>query len=85
MEKDSLMRAEQTVSEMAQEVLSRQARAMARRTGGPFVEALAAVLETPAGHQLEELRGAPHQHEEARHRQAKLLFERVSEQAGHPV
>ena len=79
------MRAEQTVSEMAQEVLRRQARGMARRTGGPFVEALEAVLETPAGKQLEELRCGSHQDEEARYWQANLLFERVSEQAGHPV
>ena len=50
------MRAEQTVNEMAQEVLSRQARAQAQRTGEPLVEALEAVLETPAGRQLEELR-----------------------------
>jgi hypothetical protein len=79
------MRAEQTVSEMAQEILSRQARALARQTGEPLLEALAAVLETPAGRQLEELRGGAHQHEEARYWQAKLLFERASEQAGHPI
>jgi hypothetical protein len=79
------MRAEQTVKEMAQEVLSRQAMALARRTGGPFVEALEAVLETPAGRQLEELRCGPHQDEETRSWQANLLFERVSEQAGHSV
>ena len=79
------MRAEQTVKEMAQEVLSRQAMALAQRTGGPFVEALEAVVETPAGRQLEELRCGPHQHEEARYWQANLLLKRVSEQAGHPV
>jgi hypothetical protein len=79
------MRAEQTVNEMAQEVLSRQARALTQRTGEPFVEALEAVLETPAGRQLEELRSGPHQHEEARYWQANLLFERVSEQAVDPV
>jgi hypothetical protein len=79
------MRTEQTVDEMAQEILWRQARVLARQTGEPFVEALAAVLETPAGHQLEELRCGPHQHEEARYWQAKLLFERASEQAGHPI
>ncbi len=79
------MRAEQTVKEMAQEVLSRQAMALARRTGGPFVEALEAVLETPAGRQLEELRIGAHQNEEALYWQANLLFERVSEQAGHPI
>jgi hypothetical protein len=78
------MRAEQTVNEMAQEVLTRQARVLARRTGEPLVEALEAVVETPAGRQLEELRSGPHQDEEARYWQANLLFERVSEQAGDP-
>jgi hypothetical protein len=79
------MRAEQTVSEMAQVVLSRQASSHAQRTGETLDEALEAVLETQAGMQLEELRSGPHQHEEARYWQANLLFERVSEQAGHPV
>jgi len=79
------MRAEQTVNEMAEEALSRQARTLAKRTGEPLVEALAAVLETPAGRQLEELRCGPHRHEETRYWQANLLFERVREQAGHHV
>ena len=79
------MRAEQTVNEMAQVVLSRQARALAQRTGEPLLEALEAVVETPAGMQLEELRCGPHEEEEARYWQANLLFERVSEQAGHSV
>ena len=79
------MRAQQTVNEMAEEILSRQARALAKQTGEPLAEALEAVLETPAGHKLEELRCGPHQHEEARYWQANLLFERVSEQAGHRV
>ncbi len=79
------MRPEQSANEMAQEALSRQARALAQRTGEPLLEALEAVLETPAGRQLEELRSGPHQEEEASYWQANLLFERVSEQAGHPV
>jgi hypothetical protein len=79
------MRAEQTVNEMAQVVLWRQAKAQAQRTGEPFVEALETVLETPAGRQLEELRCGPHQEEEASYWQANLLFERVSVQVGHPV
>jgi hypothetical protein len=79
------MRPEQTVNEMAQEILSRQARALAQQTGEPLGEALEAVVETLAGHQLEELRDGPHQHEEVRYWQANLLFERVSEQTGHPV
>ncbi len=79
------MRAQQKVNEMAQEVLWRQARALAQRTGEPLVEALEPVLETPAGRQLEGLRSGPHQDEETRYWQANLLLERVSEQAGHPV
>ncbi len=78
------MRHEQTVSEMAQETLLRQARALAQRTGEPLLDALEAVVETPAGRQLEELRCGAHQDEEVRYWQANLLFKRVSEQAGHP-
>jgi hypothetical protein len=79
------MRAEQTVNEMVQVVLSRQAKAQARRTGQSHASARAAVVETPAGRQLEELRCGAHQHEEVRYWQANLLFKRMSEQAGHPV
>ena len=79
------MRAEQTVSEMAQETLLRQARTLAQRNAEPLLEALEAVVETPAGMQLEELRGGVHQDEEARSWQANLLLKRVSEQAGHSV
>jgi hypothetical protein len=79
------MRAEQTVKEMAQVVLWRQLSALSQRTGEPFVEALEAVLETPAGMQLEESRCGPHQDEETRYWQANLLFERVRQQAGHSV
>ena len=79
------MRAEQKVNEMAQEALSRQAKAHAQLTAQPLDAARAAVLQTPAGRQLEELRSGAHQHEEARYWQANLLFERLSEQAGHPV
>jgi hypothetical protein len=80
----NLMRAEQTVSEMAQETLLRQARDLAQRNAEPLDEALEAVVETPAGVLLEELRSGPHQEEEARYWQANLLFARVSEQARHP-
>jgi hypothetical protein len=78
------MRPEQTVSEMAEETLLRQARALAGRNGEPLLEALEAVVETPAGMPLEELRSGPYQDEEALYWQANLQFARVSEQAGHP-
>ena len=79
------MRAEQTLVEMAEEVLSRQTRTQVQRTGQSLAEARAAVIQTPAGWQLEELRSGLHKDEEARYWQANLLFERVSAQAGHPV
>jgi hypothetical protein len=79
------MRAEQSVNEMVEEVLWRQAEAHAQRTGQPLAQARAAVLKTPAGRQLEELASGLHQHEEARYWQANLLIERVSEQSGHPL
>jgi hypothetical protein len=79
------MQSKQTVAEMADEVLSRQARTRVQRTGQSHASARAAVIQTPAGCQLEELRVGLHQQEEARYWQANLLFERVSEQAGHPV
>jgi hypothetical protein len=66
-------------------VLWRQAKAQAQRTGQSHASARAAVIQTPAGMQLEELRCGPHQHEEVRYWQANLLFKRVSEQASQPV
>ena len=78
------MRPEQTLVEMAEEVLSRQTRAQVQRTGQSRAVARAAVIQTPAGCQLEELRRGAHQDEYVRYWQANLLFERVSKQAGHP-
>ncbi len=50
---------EHTVSDMANEVLVRQAKARAKQTGETFEEALEAVLETEAGSQLRDLREGP--------------------------
>jgi hypothetical protein len=73
------MRAEQTVNDMAQEVLWRQAKDHAKRTGESLAEALEAVLQTPAGCQLSGLRDGPHAREEARNWQEALLWERALE------
>ncbi len=75
---------EQTVSDMANEVLTRQAEARAERTGEPFDEALKAVLETEAGQQLGELREGPHGHEKADQWQEVLARERAEERADVP-
>jgi cellobiose-specific phosphotransferase system component IIA len=69
----------QIVAEMADEVLARQARARAERTGEPFEEALKAVRKTEAGQHLEELREGPHRHEKADQWQEDMVQERTEE------
>jgi hypothetical protein len=73
------MRKNQRVAEMAGKVLARQAEGRARRTGEPFDRALAAVLGTEAGHQLEELRDGPRGDERAQAWQEGLAEERTQE------
>ena len=73
------MRPEQTVSEMALEVLERQAKALAERSGRPLEETLVEVLKTEPGGQLSELAEGPHRNEKARRWQADLLNERVQQ------
>jgi hypothetical protein len=70
---------EQTVFEMAQEVLEDQARAMAVQTGQTFEAAMQAVADTEAGGQLRELRDGPHRDEKAAEWQASLLWGRIEE------
>jgi hypothetical protein len=70
---------EQTVSEMALEVLGRQSKALAEQSGRPLEEALVEVLKTEPGGQLSELAEGPHRNEKARRWQADLLEERVQQ------
>jgi hypothetical protein len=67
------------VAEMADEVLARQARIRAERTGEPFEEALKAVRKTEAGRQLEELGEGPHRHKSANQWQEDVSRERADE------
>lgn len=73
------MRKKQSVADMAEEVLERQARDRACRTGEPFEEAFEGVLASEAGRQLEELRDGPHRGESAQEWQKNLHRERVEE------
>ena len=79
-----VVRKKQKVSEMADEVLARQARTRAERAGESFEEALKVVLETEAGQQLGELREGPHRHEKADQWQEELARERAEERADAP-
>ena len=71
------MQDKQRVADMAVEVLARQAGARAEWTREPLEEALKAVLETEAGHQLTSLRDGPHRDEEAERWQDKLAPKRA--------
>ncbi len=77
--KERVVRKNQRVADMADEVLARQARKRSRRTGEPFEEALEAVLRTGAGGQLGKLRSGPHGDERAQEWQEGLAEERAEE------
>ncbi len=73
------MRPEQTVDEMAEEVLARQANTLVDRTGQPFENALEAVCETDAGRQLRELADSEHHDRRAGEWQTSLPWKRAEE------
>jgi hypothetical protein len=73
------MQKNQSVSEMATEVLARQAGARAKRTGESLEAALRAVLQTEAGRRLRQLRDGEHRDERADQWQPSLLQERAEE------
>jgi hypothetical protein len=73
------MQQNQSVSEMATEVLARQAGARARRTGESLEAALRAVLQTEAGRRLGQLRDGVHRNERAEQWQPSLSRERAEE------
>ena len=70
-----------SVEEMANEVLMRQAKARAERTGESIEEAMEAVLNTEAGAQLRELRDVPHDEESVEEWRVGMARERAQERA----
>jgi hypothetical protein len=68
---------------MVVEALARQAETLSERTGLPFEEAFAEVLETPAGRRLAELADGPHRHEKAAEWQAGLIADREAQRPAH--
>ena len=73
------MQKNQRVTDMAVDVLARQAGIHAKRTGESFEESLRVVLETEAGRQLGELRDGPHRDERAEDWQEDLVRNRAQE------
>jgi hypothetical protein len=72
---------DQNVSDMANEVLARQAKVRAERTGESLEEARSAVLETEAGRRLRNLREGPYRDERADEWQEGMSQERDEERA----
>ncbi|HEY6712241.1 MAG TPA: hypothetical protein VI055_08210 [Rubrobacter sp.] len=73
------MSKDRSVEEMANEVLMRQAKARADRSGESIEEALEAVLNTEPGTQLRELRDVPHDEESVKEWQASMARERAED------
>src|SRR5918993_4270514 len=73
------MQENQRVSDMALEVLARQASILSRRTGEPFDAALEAVLHTKAGRRLRELGEGPYRDESAHRWQEDLPRNRAEQ------
>ena len=78
---EKTLQPEQTVSEMANEVLMRQAKARAVRGGEPIEEAMEVVLNTEAGKELRGLRDGPHGEEGVEKSQVDAARDRARERA----
>lgn len=68
---------EQSVEDMVDEVLARQAAYRASQAGESFEDELETVIETVAGQQLQELRSGPHSHTRADEWQTTVAGERA--------
>ena len=79
------MKQEQSVSEMAEEVLLRQAKALSKRSGQPLDDARQAVSGTEAGRQLRDLANGEHRHEKAQNWQVSVFWDRAEERWMHLV
>ena len=79
------MQQDQSVSQMAQEALMRQARALAQRSGNSLEDARQAVVDTEAGRQLRDLAQGKHRHEKAQQWQASVFWERAEQRFMHQI
>ena len=79
------MQQDQSVSEMAEEVLNRQAKALAYRSGHSLEDARRAVSYTEAGRQLRDLATGKYRHEKAYYWRASVFWERAEERFMHQI
>jgi hypothetical protein len=74
---------DQSVSEMAEEILMRQAQFLAHRSGHSLEDAHQAVSDTEAGRQLKGLAQGEHRHEKAKDWQTSVFWGRAEERSMH--
>jgi hypothetical protein len=74
---------DQSVSEMAEEALMRQAKVLAHRSGHSLEDARKAVSDTEAGLQLRDLAQGEHRHEKASEWQVSVFWDRAEERLMH--
>jgi hypothetical protein len=77
------MQQHQSVQEMAEEVLMRQAKALVHRSGYSLEDARQAVSDTEAGRQLRDLANGEHRLEKAQGWQASVFWDRAEERLMH--
>ena len=82
---EKILQQEQTVSEMALEVLERQAKALVQWSGQSLEDAKQAVSDTEAGQQLRDLAHGEHRHERARDWQVSVFGGRAEERFMHHI
>jgi hypothetical protein len=70
---------------MAEEVLERQAKALAQRSGHSLEDARLAVSDTEAGRQLRDLAQGEHRHERAQDWQGSVFWDRAEERLMHLI
>jgi hypothetical protein len=75
------MQKDQSVSEMAEEVLMRQAKALAQRSGHSLKDARQAVSDTEAGRKLRDLTQGEHRHQKAKEWQGSVFWGRAEERS----
>jgi hypothetical protein len=83
--KEKSVQKDQSVSEMAEEVLMRQAKALAQRSEHSLEGARQAVLDTEAGRQLRDLANGEHRHEKASEWQVNVFWDRAEERLMHYI
>jgi hypothetical protein len=76
---------DQSVSQMAQQALMRQVRALAQSSGHSLEDARRAVVDTEAGRQLRDLAQGEHRHQKAKQWQASVFWERAEQRFMHQI